>query len=174
MVKDKNMVNKTSGKTERSKRVKKLLTSKPKTKSDYTEKEFMEFIKDQRERRKVPKGGKKSGGKITRGPFKIDPKRKKPKVKNLPYKVDDETKSFIKKLIGNMKLKSKFKAGGSVIDLRKSGMFTKTINNLKTSPRPVGRNDAAEAKAVEGGNRESARVAREDPMYLRPKSRKNK
>jgi hypothetical protein len=68
----------------------------------------------------------------------------------------------------------KFKAGGLVTDLRKSGMVTKTTNNLKTSPRPVGRNDAAEAKAVEGGNRESARVAREDPMYLRPKARKNK
>ena len=68
----------------------------------------------------------------------------------------------------------KFKAGGLVTDLRKSGMVTKTTNNLKTSPRPVGRNDAAEAKAVEGGNRESARVAREDSMYLRPKARKNK
>jgi len=71
-------------------------------------------------------------------------------------------------------MRGKFKDGGSVIDLRKSGLFTKTTNNLKTSPRPVGRNDAAEAKAVEGGNRESARVAREDPMYLRPKARKNK
>ena len=59
-------------------------------------------------------------------------------------------------------------------DMRKKGMVKKTTNNLKTSPRPVGRNDAAEAKAVEGGNRESARVAREDPMYLRPKARKNK
>ena len=63
---------------------------------------------------------------------------------------------------------------GFTTDLRKSGMVIKTTNNLKTSPRPVGRNDAAEAKAVEGGNRESARVAREDPMYLRPKARKNK
>ena len=71
-------------------------------------------------------------------------------------------------------MRGKFKDGGSVIDLRKSGLFTKTTNNLKTSPRPVGRNDAAEAKAVEGGNRESARVAREDPMYLRHKARKNK
>jgi len=63
---------------------------------------------------------------------------------------------------------------GFTTDLRKSGMVTKTTNNLKTSLRPVGRNDASEAKAVEGGNRESARVAREDPMYLRPKARKNK
>jgi|TARA_R110001592_G_scaffold121984_1_gene328287 hypothetical protein len=61
---------------------------------------------------------------------------------------------------------------GFTTDLRKSGMVIKTTNNLKTSPRPVGRNDAAEAKAVEGGNRESARVAREDSMYLRPKARK--
>ena len=61
---------------------------------------------------------------------------------------------------------------GFTTDLRKSGMVIKTTNNLKTSPRPVGRNDAAEAKAVQGGNRESARVAREDSMYLRPKARK--
>ena len=63
---------------------------------------------------------------------------------------------------------------GFTTDLRKSGMVIKTTNNLKTSPRPVGRNDAAEAKAVEGGNRESARVAREDSMYLRPKARPKK
>ena len=61
---------------------------------------------------------------------------------------------------------------GFTTDLRKSGMVIKTTNNLKTSPRPVGRNDASESKAVEGGNRESARVAREDSMYLRPKARK--
>ena len=63
---------------------------------------------------------------------------------------------------------------GFTTDLRKSGMVTKTTNNLKTSPRPVGRSDASEAKAVEGGNREAARVAREDPKYLRPKARPKK
>jgi hypothetical protein len=32
----------------------------------------------------------------------------------------------------------------------------------------------ADDMRIEGGNRESARVAREDSMYLRPKARKNK
>jgi len=52
------------------------------------------------------------------------------------------------------------------IDLRKTGLFQ--------SPRPMARGDAAAAKAVEGGNREAARVAREDPKYLRPKARPKK
>ena len=137
-----------------------------KTKNNTSAEKFLELLK----RNKLsPKSNKP---KVKKMPFKIEPGRKKPRLTKLPYKIDGETKSFIKKLLGGMK--SEYKAGGSVIDLRKSGMFTKTTNNLKTSPRPVGRNDAAEAKAVEGGNRESARVAREDPMYLRPKARKNK
>ena len=65
-------------------------------------------------------------------------------------------------------MRGKFSGGGVAThtDLRKTGLFK--------SPRPMARGDAAAAKAVEGGNREAARVAREDPMYLRPKARKNK
>ena len=65
-------------------------------------------------------------------------------------------------------MRGKFSGGGVAThtDLRKTGLFK--------SPRPMARGDAAAAKAVEGGNREAARVAREDPKYLRPKARPKK
>ena len=65
-------------------------------------------------------------------------------------------------------MRGKFSGGGVAThtDLRKTGLFK--------SPRPMARGDAAAAKAVEGGNREAARVAKENPKYLRPKARPKK